>query len=329
MKPSPVARGHELPPDKARLMRRATRIEWFSLAYFATAIVFTALVMGQSQAMKTAWIDDMLGLIPPLSVLIAGRLCHREPSKGYPYGFHRSVTIAFLVASVALLGLGVALVIDNVHTLLRAEHPTIAGVHVFGHDLWLGWLMIAALLYSTVPTVFLGRMKTRLARPLHDKALMADAAMNRADWLSGAAAILGVVGIGLGYWWADAAAATLIAIDIVHDGVSNLRTVVGDLMDRQPRDVENDHWEPTGEQLAQALERLPWVRGASVRLREHGHLFIGEAFVHPHDEHDPLARIREVRALARELDWRLQDLTVQLVDAAEREDSAPHDRAEA
>ncbi len=30
--------------------------------------------------------------------------------------------------------------------------------------------------------------------------------MNRADWLTAGAAILGVAGIGVGLWWADAVA---------------------------------------------------------------------------------------------------------------------------
>lgn len=321
--------GHELPPDKHRIMQKALRIEWISLAYFVTAIAFTAVVMGQSQAMKTAWIDDMLGFIPPLAVLIASRIRHREPNKTYPYGYHRSITIAFLVAAVALLGLGVALVVENVHALISGEHPTIAGVELLGRQIWLGWLMIVALLWSAVPTVFLGRIKTRLARPLHDKALHADAAMNRADWLTGLAAILGVLGLGLGYWWADAVAATVIALDIVHDGWVNLRTAIADLMDRRPRDVEDKHWESTLDDLEQALERLPWVLDAAVRLREHGHLLIGEAFIRPLDEKEPLKRLREARSLARELDWRLQDFSVQLVGPEDLKDTtdsptAPH-----
>jgi len=36
-------------------------------------------------------------------------------------------------------------------------------------------------------------------------------------------------------------------------------------------------------------------------------------FIRPLDEKEPLRRIREARSLARELDWRLQDFSVQLV----------------
>jgi len=50
-------RGGELPPEQRRVLARALRLEWISLGFFATALVFTGLVMGQSQALKTSWID--------------------------------------------------------------------------------------------------------------------------------------------------------------------------------------------------------------------------------------------------------------------------------
>lgn len=45
--------------------------------------------------------------------------------------------------------------------------------------------------------------------------------------------MVGVLGIGFGLWWADAVAASVICLDILHDGVRNLRTVVADLLDSQ------------------------------------------------------------------------------------------------
>jgi divalent metal cation (Fe/Co/Zn/Cd) transporter len=42
---------------------------------------------------------------------------------------------------------------------------------------------------------------------VHDNALKAEAEMNRDEWISEAAAILGILLIGFGLWWGDAAAA--------------------------------------------------------------------------------------------------------------------------
>ncbi|GHH32463.1 hypothetical protein [Lentzea cavernae] len=50
----------ELPPDKAALHRRAVRLEWWTVAFFVVAITALAVVLGQSQAMKAAWVEDIL-----------------------------------------------------------------------------------------------------------------------------------------------------------------------------------------------------------------------------------------------------------------------------
>ncbi|MFT7836057.1 cation transporter [Saccharothrix sp. BKS2] len=94
----------ELPPDKAALHRRAVRLEWWTIAFFAAAVALLAATLGQSQAMKAAWIEDMLGLVPPAAFLLAARYRNRPPNARFPYGYHRSVSVAFLAGSVALLG---------------------------------------------------------------------------------------------------------------------------------------------------------------------------------------------------------------------------------
>lgn len=83
----------ELPDRQVRALRSALRIEWFTLAFLAVAITMVFLVMGNSQAMKAAWIEDMLSLAPPIAFLIAVRLVNRSPTVDYPYGFHRSVGV--------------------------------------------------------------------------------------------------------------------------------------------------------------------------------------------------------------------------------------------
>ena len=50
----------ELPADRAALHQRAIRLEWWTIAFFVAAVALLALTLGQSQAMKAAWIEDML-----------------------------------------------------------------------------------------------------------------------------------------------------------------------------------------------------------------------------------------------------------------------------
>src|SRR5438270_6263341 len=109
--------------------------------------------------------------------------------------------------------------------------------------------MIAALAYSVVPPVILGRMKLGPAAELHDKALQTDADLNKGDWLTGLAGIAGILGVGFGFWWADAVAASLISIEILRDGVENLRNSVAQLMNKRPTTVDQKEKDPVLDRL--------------------------------------------------------------------------------
>ncbi|WP_430788657.1 cation diffusion facilitator family transporter [Actinoplanes sp. G11-F43] len=306
-----VYRRFELPPDKARLHARAVRLEWWTIVFFVVAIGMLAATLGQSQAMKAAWIEDMLGLVPPAAFLIAARFRHRPPTTRFPYGYHRAVSIAFLSGSVALLGLGGYVVYDSIVRLALRERPPIGMIELFGQRFWLGWLMIVVLLATMVPAILLGRVKQRIARELHDKVLFADAEMNRADWLTAGAAVLGILGIAAGLWWADAVAALIIGGDIVRDGVRTTRAAVADLMDEAPSLVDGSGPHPLPDQLHAAVLDHDWVTDAWLRLREEGHVFVGELLVVPAPGTDRLPeRLDELQRFALDFNWRVHDLVV-------------------
>ncbi len=302
---------HELPPDKHQTLGRAVRLEWTSIAYLITAVTLLYFTLGSSQAMKAAWVEDILGLTPPIAFLVASRIRNRKPNDRFPYGYHRATAIAYLCASMALLSLGAFILYDSVSKLVKFEHPPIDLVKPFGdRPVWLGWLMLAALAYSTAPQVLLGRLKQPLAKELNDKVLYADAEMNRADWMTGCAAMLGVVGIGFGLWWADALAAGLISLDIFKDGLTNVRRAVADLMDQVPTTVGRGKADPLQGKLTSMLKGLNWVKEVDLRLREEGQVFYGEAFVVPSDSENLLENVEDALKGAYDLDWRIHDLAI-------------------
>jgi divalent metal cation (Fe/Co/Zn/Cd) transporter len=310
-----ITRSFELPPDKQGAHRRAVRLEWITFWYTVSAVFFIYLTLGSSQAMKAAWLEDMLGLLPPIAFLIADKVRDRKPNRRFPYGYHRAVSIAFAVSSLALFTMGALLLFDSVMKFISFEHPSIGMVQPFGEPVWLGWFMLPALVYSGIPAMILGRIKLPVARELHDKVLYADAKMNKANWLTAAAAAFGVVGIGLGLWWADALAAGVISIDIMHDGVTSLRTVVSDLMDRSPRTVTTGNDDPIRARIETELKRLDWVDDARARLREQGHVYFAEVSVVPSDQRGLLTRLKEATDMVRALDWKLHDVNLTPVEA--------------
>ena len=310
----------ELPPDKQEEYKKALRLEWWTIAYLLSAVAAIYATLGSSQAMKTAWAEDMLSLIPPISFLVAARFRDRKPNKRFAYGYHRAVSVAFLCAAVALFFMGLFLLWDALASLAAFEHPSIGVVQLFGHQIWLGWLMLPALVWSAIPAFFIGRAKLPLARSLHDKVLYGDAKMNKADWLTAGAAMIGVIGIGFGLWWADAVAAAFISTDIIHDGFRNLKAVIADLMDERPKVVDDSQTDPLPERVRTELCGLSWVKDAEIRMREEGHVFFSEAFVVPRTDESLTKRIADATEKIKALDWRLHDLVISPVRELPGED---------
>lgn len=302
---------HDLPQEQQDALQKAVRIERITIIIrvFTVAMIFA--LAGSSQAMKAAWIEDALTFLPPLAFLVAVRFIWMKPTPRHPYGFHRAVGVGHLVAAVALLGFGAYLLVDSAMGLVTGEHPPIGMLDIFGVSVWSGWLMVAASVIAAVPSVILGRIKMKLARPLHNKVLYADAAMNKADWMTGFATAGGILLVGTGLWWADAAAAIVISFDIIADGVKNLRGCLAGLIDARATKVDTKEPHPLIAEVRDTLQELDWVKEADVRSRDQGHVFHTEVFVVPHEGRMPnLSELEDVREFLSDLDWKLHDLVV-------------------
>ncbi|WEK62875.1 MAG: cation transporter [Candidatus Microbacterium colombiense] len=311
----------DLPPEQAQALRRAVRWEWFTIGYTSITIAVIALVVGNSQAMRTAWIEDMLSLIPQFAFLIALLFVRRRPSRTHPYGLHRAMGIGHLVAGVALLAVGANLAVESALGLIAGEHPTIGTVLIWGHTIWLGWLMVAVMAVVVIgPIFFYGPAKAKLAPVLHNKLLYADADMAKADWQTTVASIVGVLGVGAGLWWLDGAAAVFISLGIIWDGAKNTRTAIIDLMDQRARTYDSKDPDPLARQIVSYLLSQRWVKDAAVRLRDQGQVFHVEAFVVPRRGRIAVRDVTSVAEGIADLDWKVQDVVI--VPAAELPDEA-------
>lgn len=301
----------DLPEEQQQALKQAIRWEWATIAFTSCTIALVALVVGNSQAMKTAWIEDMLSLIPQIAFLVALLFIRRRPTRAFPFGLHRAMGIGHLVAGVALLAVGGNLAVEAITGLLAAEHPTIGTMRLFGHTIWQGWLMMAVMTVIVIGPLIYGRAKAKLAPKLHNKLLAADADMAKADWQTNAASIIGVLGIGAGLWWLDGAAALFISTGIVWDGVKNTRSSVRDLLDQRARSADDRTPHPLIHDIVAHMQAQDWVRSAGVRMRDEGQVFHVEVFVVPLDPHPPT--VNDLDTITRELvtlDWKLQDAVI-------------------
>ncbi|WP_336651696.1 MULTISPECIES: cation transporter [unclassified Leucobacter] len=107
-----------MPEEQRTALRSAVRWQIFTIVYTACTITIIAFVMGDSRAMQTAWIEDMLSLLPQLSFLAALPFVRRCPSREHPYGWHRAMGVGHLLAGAALLGVGLNLALDAAGDLI-------------------------------------------------------------------------------------------------------------------------------------------------------------------------------------------------------------------
>lgn len=278
----------ELDQERESLLQKACKLEWVTIVFMCTVVVLMYLAAGSSQSMKTALLEDVLSLVPPIAFLIGARLSTRNPSRWFPYGYHRATLIAYLAASTALVGLGISALHSSAVSLAEGARPTMGLTSLAGHQIWSGWVMLAALAYSAIPPVFLGRAKSRIAEKLGDPTLKADAATNRADWLTGLAASIGVLGTGFGVWWLDATMALFISLDIVRDGITYLRHAVSTLMDRAPSSMDDPNVpHPVIEELRTFLTSKLDLEIAELRIRSIGLFCTGTVIVEPTDRYRP------------------------------------------
>ena len=299
-----------MPEEQKRALRRARWLEASWILVLATIVVAIYFSVGNSQAMKTAWIEDMLSFVPPIAFLVASWIEGWAPTDRFPLGFIRVTSIAYLMSAVALGGVGIFLVVDSSIALIKTEHPTIGSFELFGTTIWFGWVMIVALLYSVVLPVIFGRLKMKPARTLHDKTLLADALMNKADWMTGIAAIGGILGIGLGWWWADAVAAILIALDVLHDGFKHTGAAIRDLSDEMPRTIDDKELDPLIGKVEGFVDDLPWVQGSRLRLREEGRFLTGAIYVVPRDGGVAPEQIESAEDGSLDLHWRIHNVSI-------------------
>lgn len=79
-------RDFELPPELRKTLKKAEKLEWITLIYLISVTVVMYLVLGSSQAMKTAWLEDVLSIIPSAGFLIASKINSKPANKKFPFG---------------------------------------------------------------------------------------------------------------------------------------------------------------------------------------------------------------------------------------------------
>ncbi|WP_293028652.1 cation diffusion facilitator family transporter [Natronococcus sp.] len=200
------------------------RASWANVLGNAVKIVVegaVGLAFG-SVALVADAAHSIADLVASLVVLVWGRSSFDEPDDTHPHGHERiePLTALFVGAVIALLGLNL---------LYESAHGVVHGVDVVFHPLLLG-----ALAFAIVDMYLVYRYTEYINEAIGSTALGALATDCLNDIYTSFAAVVGVIGVLLGFPLLDPIAGGLVSLLVIYQGVDIGRENVGYLVGASP-----------------------------------------------------------------------------------------------
>jgi cation diffusion facilitator family transporter len=208
-----------LPPSRAY---RAAFVSLLVALALVAAKLGAALASG-SLALLSEAAHSALDAGATALTFIAVRIASRPPDEDHPYGHGKAENLSALVETLALLGLSLYIAVRAVLHLQTGSSDVEATWYAFG-------VMILSIVVDANRSFILGK----IAKEERSPALKANALNFRADLLTSAVVLVGLVLVRLGYPVVDAIASLAIAGYVAFMSIRLGRTSIDALMDRAP-----------------------------------------------------------------------------------------------
>jgi cation diffusion facilitator family transporter len=197
---------------------RALGFSALGLALTGAVEIAIALLTGSVGLLGDA-LHNLSDVSTSAVVFVGFRLSRRPATPSHPYGWQRAEDIAGLGVAVVIWASAVVAGFVSLHKLLQHGRTT----HVaYG---------MAAAAVGILGNQLVARYKLRVGRRIQSATLIADAQHSWLDALSSAGALLGLIGVTVGFRRADAIAGLVVTAFIVHVGYDVTRNLVAHLMD--------------------------------------------------------------------------------------------------
>src|SRR3984885_15293656 len=195
-------------------------------AGLAAAKAVVGLLTGSLAILSEAG-HSLIDLSATVLTYFAVRLSGKPADKEHQYGHGKVESVTALAETALLFLLSVIVIWEAARRLIGAQTQAVeATVAAF-----------AITACSIVVDFFRARTLSRVAKETSSEALEADALHFRSDMWSSVAVLIGLGGVALGYRWADAAAAIVVAVFICIAGWRLGRRTIDTLTDAAPSGV--------------------------------------------------------------------------------------------
>jgi cation diffusion facilitator family transporter len=198
-------------------------------------------VMSGSLAILSEAAHSLIDLGATVMTYFAVRASGKPADEEHHYGHGKVESVSALAETALLFGLAGVVIWEAAKRLMSAEPPHVEAT---------SWAF-AVMLLSIIVDFFRARVLYQTAEQTSSEALEADALHFYSDMWSSLAVVVGLLGIALGYAWADSVAAIVVSIVICIAGWRLGRRTVDTLTDTAPAGVAN--------RVAAAVSRIPGV----------------------------------------------------------------------
>jgi cation diffusion facilitator family transporter len=175
-------------------------------------------------------------------VLVWGRSVYADPDDTHPHGHQRVEPLAALFVGTVIVLLGLELLFESARSFF--EGPTVTFSPV----------LVGALLFAMADMALLYQFTNRVNASVGSSALSALAVDCLNDIYTSFGALVGVLGVFLGYPLLDAVAGAVVSLLVVYQGGDIARENVSYLVGAAPSDAER-------RRVVDALRAHPEVRG--------------------------------------------------------------------
>ena len=177
-------------------------------------------ILGQSAALIADGIHSLSDLVSDIFVIIAIKLGSREADYDHPYGHRRFETMATVLLGTGLVIVAAGIAWGAIERLMDPPKLWIPDQDTMG---------IA--LVSILANEWLFHYTRRVGELTRSKLLLANAWHHRSDAFSSVVVLFGIAAVFMGYPFADAVAAVVVALMIAKMGVSLVLESINELVD--------------------------------------------------------------------------------------------------
>ena len=171
--------------------------------FIGVALVLGKLVVGLltgSLGILSEAVHSIFDLVASTFTLVAVRTARKPADREHPYGHGRAENLAAFTEGALLMITAIGIAFEAIRRLTTGGPAVNPAAYAFA-------LLIGTLLIESGRAVVL----RRVGRLASSEAMLADATDRVADVLATVGVLAGLVGIRMGFTWADSAAALLVA----------------------------------------------------------------------------------------------------------------------